>query len=302
MNIAMLRCFIAALFLSGVRGHDHFVRRETTEEVRVERCGTVEPRRSVRESTQKALALSNLKAKAPKRASNGYRKNSPKVVPVCFHFPRTTSDSFYLTRQEIEVNLEVLNKHFGAESCCDESLSWCNGECSSGGDTGFRFEIARKSLFGRRTFGTTQRIRFNPFACITRKRKRAYRDWIYDEDAAEGDPDTSEDDMDEAAAIKHALRRGDASVLNVYVLNLGDNGLLGYATFPPEYEESPLDDGVIINTTTVVGGMTIKVKERAAQNEFFDRSPPFLILFLPPLTGEDEFSNMGGTLSHEIGT
>ena len=46
-------------------------------------------------------------------------------------------------------------------------------------------------------------------------------------------------DSPEEAAMKSALRVGDASDLNIYVANIG-NGLLGWATFPSWYAGNPL--------------------------------------------------------------
>lgn len=57
----------------------------------------------------------------------------------------------------------------------------------------------------------------------------------------------AEDDM------KSALRVGDATDLNVYVSNIGD-GLLGWATFPSDYASDPLNDGVVVLTSSLPGG------------------------------------------------
>ncbi len=57
----------------------------------------------------------------------------------------------------------------------------------------------------------------------------------------------------EERAMKTALRRGDANDLNVYSLNPG-GGLLGWATFPADYQADPENDGVVILYSTVPGG------------------------------------------------
>lgn len=55
---------------------------------------------------------------------------------------------------------------------------------------------------------------------------------------------------------KHALRQGTAEDLNMYAANIGD-GLLGWATFPAWYEDSPMMDGVIVLTSSLPGGSAI---------------------------------------------
>ena len=56
------------------------------------------------------------------------------------------------------------------------------------------------------------------------------------------------------AQMKSALRQGDASTLNIYSCGMSGSGLLGWATFPWWYANSPADDGVVILDGSVPGG------------------------------------------------
>ena len=54
----------------------------------------------------------------------------------------------------------------------------------------------------------------------------------------------AEDDNDENNGMKRSLRKGGATDLNIYTVGFKKGDLLGYSTFPSEYEENPEDDGV----------------------------------------------------------
>ncbi|CAE6442266.1 unnamed protein product [Rhizoctonia solani] len=74
-------------------------------------------------------------------------------------------------------------------------------------------------------------------------------------------------------AMKQALRKGNATVLNIYTVGFNNatyGGLLVYATFPFRYAGTPMDDGVVIRYSTLPGGS----------------AAPF---------------NLGRTLTHEVG-
>ena len=59
---------------------------------------------------------------------------------------------------------------------------------------------------------------------------------------------------------KNALRQGTADALNIYLANIG-NGLLGWATFPSDYDARPKMDGVVVLTASLPRGTAVPYDE-----------------------------------------
>lgn len=60
--------------------------------------------------------------------------------------------------------------------------------------------------------------------------------------------------------MKKALRRGDASTLNIYTVGFKNGptrGYLGYAAFPWDYQNNPENDGILLNPSALPEGSSV---------------------------------------------
>ena len=207
------------------------------------RCGTKEVDRRDIEAQERGSAFARFR-----RARKGFRQQSSeetRIIPVCFHNGRWLNplknifSHVVLSDQQLQNELDHLNQAFSRNSCCDSELPWCDGECSV--DVNIQFAMARLDESGN-VIGTTNSTS-DPDACVTRPKGFCYLIM-----AGFGD------------FIRSRLRKGDQSVLNVYFIRPsltppGGNPVLGYATFPWRYLAEPQRDGIVVEPTTVSGGI-----------------------------------------------
>jgi hypothetical protein len=63
-------------------------------------------------------------------------------------------------------------------------------------------------------------------------------------------------DSEQESGLKKVFRHGNASTLNVYTVGFAEGdgqGLLGYATFPADFNSNPMNDGVVLLYSTMPG-------------------------------------------------
>jgi hypothetical protein len=237
--------FLLLVGITATSSHDHHqhIRRRlssaaattTTEIVATSsRCGIEDSKLEDHQAQNAALQIYNAKLQVAylttedSNSTDDMRKIV--VVPVCFHvFANREEDA--LSVQQMQDQLDALNRAYSASSCCDEALDWCNpGMCSV--ETGFRFAWALLDDTKNRVVeGRTVPNVTDPNACVHTIRPGLL-----------------------FGSSKLGRRKGGASVLNVYWKDLPS--YLGYSTLPWGYSTSPLVDGVTIRLGTQVGSMT----------------------------------------------
>lgn len=132
------------------------------------------------------------------------------VVPVCFHIPQNLIQRIFsrgrVTNRQLQAQIDHLNRAFTSESCCNPSADWCSSQCSVG--SSIRFQFAKVNIWGELTGKMTNDLS-DSWVRISRLRFR-FR-WI--------DVNIF---SNEERRMKERLRKGDNSVLNVYLLNTVD--------------------------------------------------------------------------------
>ncbi|WP_150253000.1 zinc metalloprotease [Nocardiopsis deserti] len=151
----------------------------------------------------------------------GQELQPPHTVPVVVHVISAEDGSGEVSDERVQRQVDVLNAAYGGDTAADPAqaaeAARRTGAAGSAEpiDTGFRFELSEVTR-------TVNDDWFTSFA--------EHRDTVHAE-----------------------LRQGDAGTLNIYTSNLG-TGLLGYSSFPQDYEEAPEQDGVVIAHDTLPGG------------------------------------------------
>lgn len=212
------------------------------------RCGVENPDERAVAERDKAVAFHHFqRRRQPNTNNNIFRENRlEKVIPVCFHIPQSIFSYIffflggYIFRRDIQSQLDHLNTAFSTASCCDARESWCQGECSI--DTRIRFELAKQTRTGELLSDETTSDASSRRACIERVQNISWTSFYYR--------------GDEVRDMKTALRKGDASVLNIYLSSptAGRRDVLGFATYPWEYENDPAMDGVVVRRSTMPEG------------------------------------------------
>lgn len=210
------------------------------------RCGTNEVADIDLHAMERAKAF--VRFRSSRTRTGPAKAGVSRKVRVCFHNPsfrrkiRTIlADNRALSNEELQIQLDHLNQAFTSRSCCDSSLSWCRGQCSSA-DMDIRFVLAKWD--GNGTITGDAESTNDPDACITRMEGNQ---WM-----------TMNRIGLSERRIKQQLHVGDASTLNVYFIRpglfLGSGDSVGFGTFPWQYARQPFMDGVVVRPGTQPGG------------------------------------------------
>lgn len=253
MKIALSLFLVCLGFIVAHEGHEHVARKlgGGSRETMIQReCWTREPEEPDFEARRRARSFANFRREQGAESSD-LASLDTRIIPVCFHNPGGVRlpllnrlslwNERMLTNEQLQRELDHLNEAFTASSCCDESLPWCDGQCSV--DIPIKFVMARVDSDDN-IIGTTDTTSDSD-ACITRPQGLRWMRM-----AVLGFSE---------ARIKSALRVGDASTLNIYFIRsslapLGRTQLLGFATFPWSYSRRPKLDGVVVEPASVGGG------------------------------------------------
>lgn len=166
------------------------------------------------------------------------RQKSDIVVPVCFHVVYDSEEMNKAASDEsLQQQIDQLNRGFGSSSCCDSnSQAWCNGtERSCSISTGISFALAKlnankSDVVYQEKDGTTSVVLVEGVtsedACVTRM---FHMEWA----------NANETTRHER---RQALRRGDITVLNVYIVKMIE--FAGLATYPWLATQDLAYDGV----------------------------------------------------------
>jgi len=205
------------------------------------RCDTREP--DERDHAARARADAFARFRTERKEGVFAETATSYTISVCFHNPRWfnplanyVKDRF-ITNEELQAQLEHLNKAFTVSSCCDTANSWCTaGSCSV--DTSIQFVLAKltkKNITG--TVASTS----DEGACVKRRRvhhNRMSMTRLNDE------------------RKKRRWRLGDESVLNIYFVRAfseSSQDVTGYSTYPWDYDSNPARDGVVVSPDYVKG-------------------------------------------------
>lgn len=163
------------------------------------------------------------------------------TIPVCFHILTDDRDTNSLSLDQIQNQMDYLNRAFSSASCCNTTLEWCKEESCSA-ETGFRFAWAQLDDTKQKVIPevTVQHFSDDNACLLTHnipKWTRFFGFW---------DP--------RLRWMKRKLRKGDATTLNVYWTDFWTMNIAGYSTFPYSYWRKPQLDGVVLRVGVIAGG------------------------------------------------